>query len=218
VTIDSITYNIVGIYSVGNPFADSASMLPLSWLQGRERLSGDVTLIFVKTTTGTDIAALRSQIEQDHPEIATVQTASEFGRIDRNLSLISAADMGVSVLALFMGAVGVMNTTLMSVFERTREFGVLRAVGWSRGRLMIMVMGEALVIALAGAVVGTGLGFVAIQVIKQLPQVVGFFHPVYPASVFGQALGVAVGMAFFGVIYPAARAALLKPMEALRHE
>jgi putative ABC transport system permease protein len=218
VTIDSITFNIVGIYSVGNAFADAASMVPLLWLQGRQRLAGYVTLLFVKTKPGTDVPALAAQIQKDHPELAAVQTASQFGLIDRNLSLISAADVGVSVLALFMGAVGVMNTTLMSVFERTREFGVLRAVGWSRGRIVIMVMGEALLIALAGAFVGTAMGFAAVQVIKQLPNVLGFFNPVYPASVFGQALGVAVGMAFFGVIYPAARAALLQPLEALRHE
>ena len=218
VTIDTITYNIVGIYSVGNAFADSASMVPLLWLQGRQRLNGLVTLLFVQTKPGTDIAGLMARISHDHPELACVQSASQFGLIDRNLTLISAADTGVSVLALFMGAIGVMNTTLMSVFERTREFGVLRAVGWSRGRIVIMVMGEALFIALAGAVIGTGMGFAAVQVIKQLPDVVGFFHPVYPASVFGQALGVAVGMAFLGVIYPAARAALLQPLEALRHE
>jgi putative ABC transport system permease protein len=218
VTIDTITFTVVGIYTVGNVFADDATMVPLLWLQGRQRLAGDVTLLFVKTKPGTDLAALQAQIQNDHPELACVQTASQFGLVDRNLGLISAADVGVSVLALFMGAVGVMNTTLMSVFERTREFGVLRAVGWSRGRILVMVMGEALLIALAGAFIGTGLGFAAVQVIRHLPSVVGFFHPQYPASVFGQALGVAVGVAFLGAIYPAARAALLKPMEALRHE
>jgi len=218
ITIDTDTYHIVGIFSTGQVFGDEASMLPLKQLQATERKPGEVTLIFVTVKPGTNIPALRSQIEGDIPGLATVQSVSDFGRVDRNLSLISAADVGVSVLALFMGAIGVMNTTLMSVFERTREFGVLRAVGWSRGRVVIMVMGEALFIALAGAVVGTAMGFVAVQVIKQLPLVLGFFHPEYPASVFGQALGVAVGMAFLGVIYPAARAALLQPLEALRHE
>ena len=221
ITVDTSspsTYQIVGIFSTGQVFGDEASMLPLKQLQATERKPGEVTLIFVTVKPGTNIPALRSQIEGDIPGLATVQSVSDFGRVDRNLSLLSAADVGVSVLALFMGAIGVMNTTLMSVFERTREFGVLRAVGWSRGRVVIMVMGEALFIALAGAVVGTAMGFVAVQVIKQLPLVLGFFHPEYPASVFGQALGVAVGMAFLGVIYPAARAALLQPLEALRHE
>jgi len=218
ITIDTDTYRIVGIFSIGQVFGDEASMLPLTQLQTTERKPGEVTLIFVTVKPGTNIPALRSQIEQDNPGLATVQTVSDFGRVDRNLSLISAANEGVSVLALFMGAVGVMNTMLMSVFERTREFGILRAVGWSRTRLVAMVMGEALLIALAGAVVGTGLGYAAIKVIQQLPQVLGFFHPEYTAAVFGRALGVAVGMAFLGVLYPAIRAALLEPLEALRHE
>jgi len=218
ITVDNVTYRIVGVFSTGQVFGDQASMLPLTKLQTEERKPNEVTLIFVTVRPGADIAALRAQIEHDSPGLATVQSVSEFGRVDRNLSLISAANVGVSVLALFMGAVGVMNTTLMSVFERTREFGVLRAVGWSRARLVVMVMAEALLIALAGAMVGTALGYAAVKVIQQLPQVVGFFHPTYTASVFGRALGVAVGMAFFGAIYPAARAALLQPLEALRHE
>jgi len=218
ITVDSVPYRIVGIFSTGQVFGDEASMLPLTQLQTVDRQPGEVTLIFVTVKPGADIPALRAQIEHDYPGLATVHSVSEFGRIDRNLSLISAANVGVSVLALFMGAIGVMNTTLMSVFERTREFGVLRAVGWSRARLVVMVMAEALLIALAGAVVGTGLGYAAIKAIQQLPQVVGFFHPVYTASVFGRALSVAVGVAFFGAIYPAARAALLQPLEALRHE
>ena len=221
ITVDTSspsTYRIVGIFSTGQVFGDQASMLPLTQLQTTERKPGEVTLIFATAKPGTNIPALRSQIEQDNPGLATVQTVSEFGRVDRNLSLISAANEGVSVLALFMGAVGVMNTMLMSVFERTREFGILRAVGWSRTRLVVMVMGEALLIALAGAVVGTGLGYAAIKVIQQLPQVLGFFHPEYTAAVFGRALGVAVGMAFLGALYLAIRAALLEPLEALRHE
>jgi putative ABC transport system permease protein len=111
-----------------------------------------------------------------------------------------------------------MNTTVMSVFERTREFGVLRAVGWTRARVLGLVMGEALLTSLAGAAVGVAAGFVAIKLIERVPEVVGVFQPDYPASIFGRALGIAVGMAFIGAFYPAVRAALLKPMEALRHE
>jgi putative ABC transport system permease protein len=218
ITLDTVDYKVVGIFSTGEVFGDSASMLPLPALQANERKPGDVTLVFVKVKPGTNIDALRGKIEKDSPELATVRTVSDFGRVDRNLSLISAANVAISIVALIIGAVGVMNTMMMSVFERTREFGVLRAVGWTRRRVLALVMGEAFLISLVSAAAGVGMGFVAIKLIQRLPQVVGFFQPDYTASVFGRALGIAVGMAVIGALYPAVRAALLEPLEALRHE
>jgi putative ABC transport system permease protein len=217
-TVDSTSYTVVGIYSTGQAFGDSASMLPLLQLQSYERKPGIISLAFVRAKPDAAIDPLRTQIEQDHPELATVRTESEFGRIDRNLTLISAANVGASILALIIGAIGVMNTTTMSVFERTREFGILRAVGWSRLRLLTMVLSEALVIALAGAAVGLAIGYVAVQALKQTPELVGVFQPAYPGSVFARSLGIAIGMAFIGGLYPALRATLLRPIEALRHE
>jgi len=218
ITLDAVDYKVVGIFSTGEVFGDSASMLPLPQLQAEERKPGSVTLAFVKVKPGTNIDALRAKIEHAMPELATVRTVSEFGRVDRNLSLISAANAAITIVALIIGAVGVMNTMMMSVFERTREFGVLRAVGWSRRRVLALVMGEAFLIALASAAVGVGMGFIAVKLIQRLPEVVGFFQPVYTAAVFGRALGIAVGMAVIGALYPAVRAALLEPLEALRHE
>ncbi len=215
---DNFTGTVVGIYTVNNVFGDSASMFPLSNLQGRERKPGDVTLGFVKVAPGTDIDALRSQIEHDFPELATVRTESEFGRVDRNLNLISAANVGVSIMALAIGAIGVWNTMMMSVFERTREFGVLRAVGWSRRRVLALVYAEAVAIALIGAMLGCLLGWVAVVGIQGAPELVGVFEPDFTSGVFGRALGIAVGMAFVGAFFPAIRAAFLSPLEALRHE
>ncbi len=218
VNIDGNDFRVVGIFSTGQVYGDSASMLPLTALQSLERKPGDVTLAFVKVKPGADVDSLRSRIERASPELATVRTESEFGRVDRNLELISAANTGISILALVIGAIGVMNTTMMSVFERTREFGVLRAVGWTRARVLVLVLSEALLISLVGAAAGVGGGFLAIRYLRRVPDLVGVFQPDYTADVFGRALGIAVGMAFAGALYPAIRAALLKPLEALRHE
>lgn len=217
-TIGDTPYTIVGIYSTGEVFGDSAAMLPLTQLQTSERKSGIISLAFVRVKPGADIDALRNQIEEDNPQLATVRTESEFGRIDRNLELISAADRGASILALVVGAIGVMNTTMMSVYERTREFGVLRAIGWSRFRLLSLVMSEALVIAVGGAAVGLAAGYVVVQALSQSPELVGIFQPSVPADVFARSLGIAFGMAFIGALYPSIRATLLRPIEALRHE
>lgn len=218
IVIDQNEFRVVGIFSTGQAYGDSASMLPLIHLQELERKPGGVTLAFVKVTPGSNIDTVRGQIEHDNAELATVRSESEFGRIDRNLKLISAANVGISILALVIGAIGVMNTTAMSVFERTREFGVLRAVGWTRARVISLVMGEAVVISFIGACFGIAMGFIAILIIQDLPELVGVFQPDYPAYVFGRALGIAMGMALFGALYPAIRAALLSPLEALRNE
>jgi putative ABC transport system permease protein len=218
ITIDNNTFKVVGVFSTGQVFGDSASMLPLTTLQANERKPGAITLAFVKVKSGANIEALRQRIEKDNPEMATVRTVSDFGRVDRNLSLISAANVGITILALVIGAIGVMNTMVMSVFERTREFGVLRAVGWTRARVISLVVGEAIVISLIGAAVGVVFGFLAIKGIQRVPELVGVFQPDYPAAIFGRALGLAIGMAFIGALYPAIRAALLEPMDALRHE
>jgi len=218
INIDGNNFRVVGIYRVGNVFGDSASMLPLAALQTYERKPGNVTLAFVKTKPGANIDAVRASIERDQPALATVRTQSEFGRVDRNLSLISAANVAISILALVIGAIGVMNTTIMSVFERTREFGVFRAVGWTRARVITLVMSEALLISLAGAVIGVAMGYVAIRLLQRVPEVLGVFQPDYTADIFGRALGIAVGMAIIGAVYPAVRAALLQPLDALRHE
>lgn len=216
--IESDTYTVVGIFSTGQVFGDSASMIPLRRLQAGERKPGVVSLAFVRVKPGTNIDLLRAQIDEDNPQLATVRTESEFGRIDRNLKLISAANVGASILALIVGAIGVMNTTTMSVFERTREFGVLRAIGWSRRRVLALVMSEAVVISLGGAAAGLAVGYVAIQALREVPELVGVFQPDYPLGVFGRSLTIAIGMALVGALYPAVRAALLAPMEALRHE
>ena len=217
-TVETTTYNVVGIFSTGQESGDAAAMLPLQQLQATERKPGIVTLGFVLVDAGADIREVRNTIEEEIPTLATVETETDFGRVDRNLELISAANTGVTILALIIGAITVMNTMMLSVFERTREFGILRAVGWPRWRVVAEVMSEAVVIALLAAMAGCLLGFVMVKVIEQAPDLAGVFEADFTSDVFGRALGIAFGMAVIGALYPALRAALLAPLKALRHE
>jgi putative ABC transport system permease protein len=218
VAVDGTPFRVVGIYSTGQAFGDSGSMFPLVPFQAMQRQAAELTLVFVRVTPGTDIAALKSRIERDHPQLVTIQTTADFGRADRSLSLINAADRGGTILAIAIGAIIVMTTMTMTFIERTREFGVLAAIGWSRRRVLAMVIGEALCIGLVGAALGVGLSFAATQVIGQLPSLVGILHPVYTASAFWRAIYTAGAMSLLGGAYPAIRAARLSPQEALRHE
>ena len=216
--LEGDVYRVVGIFATGQEFGDSASMLPLAHLQAGERKPGDVTIAFVRVEAGTDIDALRSRIEQDNPELVTVRTASEFGRADRNLQLISAADNAATLVVLSVGILIVANAMMLSFLERIREFGVLRAIGWSRLRIMFLVVGEALLISLIGAAIGVGLAFGATRVLENTSSLRGILQPTYDAAIFWRALYTAAGIGIIGALYPALRAALIAPLEALRHE
>jgi putative ABC transport system permease protein len=217
-TIEEKTFRVVGIFSTNNAIGDTAGMFSLSALQNWHTLPGVYTLAFVRVQPSAKIASVRRALERANPRLATIQSQSDFGRVDRNLVLISAANVGGSILALFIGATGVMNTSLLSFYERLREFGLLRAAGWNRRRLFALVTGEALFVSLIGAAAGIGIGFGAVAVLARLPDLRGIFQPVYHAAIFGRALGFAFAMAVLGALYPAVQAARLTPLVALQHE
>lgn len=217
-TVDTTVFRVVGIYSTGQALGDTGAMFPLTTFQAAQRQASEVTLIFVRVSANTNIPALRNQIERDNPQLVTIQTTADFGRADRSLALISAAENGGTILAVLVGAIVVMTTMTITFVERTREFGVLSAIGWRRGRVLSMVVGEALCIGLLGAIGGVVLSFIATQVIGQLPSLVGVLNPDYTASAFWRALYTAGAMSLIGGLYPAVRAANLTPLAALSHE
>jgi len=216
--VEERSFRVVGIFSTSNVIGDTAGMFPLSDLQAWHTEPGVFTLAFVRVRPHTSIAAVRTQIETANPRLATARSESDYGRVDRNLVLITAANVGGSILALFIGATGVMNTSLLSFYERLREFGLLRSVGWTRRRLFRLVLGEALIVSLIGAGAGIGIGIGAVQALTHVHALVGVFQPTYHAWLFGRALLFAFGMAILGALYPAVRAASLTPLSALQHE
>ena len=217
--IEERTFRIVGIFSTNNAIGDTAGMFPLTELQAWHTLPGVYTLAFVKLSPHVSVAAVRKAVEKANPRLATIETEKDFGRVDRNLVLITAANIGGSILALFIGATGVMNTSLLSFYERIREFGLLRAAGWNRRRLFGLVLGEALLVSLVGAAIGIGIGIGAVVGLAQLPAVWSacsvrrITRRSSPA-----ALGFAFAMAVLGALYPAVQAARLTPLVALQHE
>jgi putative ABC transport system permease protein len=213
------TWNTVtGLYSTGNSFGDAGAMFPLPAIQGYNRVSGLVTLAFVKDAPGASVTAVARRIEYNQPELTTIRTASQFGRADRDLVYLHAAVNGSTVLAILIGAVIVGNTMLLSLIERTREFGLLRAVGWTRRRTIGMLLSESLLLSLLGAAFGVALSFAVAAGLTQLPALRGLLHPNFTESAFWRAMYTALGMTLLGALYPTTRAALLSPIKALSYE
>ena len=150
-------------------------------------------------------------------ELMTVKSMEDFGKVDSGLKTIDTASWAISLLAVVIGGIGVINTMIMAVFERTREIGVLKAVGWKNRRILGMILGESIVLTLVAGVVGVIMGIVAIQLLMMFGMD-GFIQPVYTMNTFVKALGIALFVGLIGGFYPAYRASRLPPTEALRYE
>jgi putative ABC transport system permease protein len=121
----------------------------------------------------------------------------------------------IAAISLLVGGIGVMNIMMVSVTERTREIGIRKAVGARRSDILAQFLVEAMVLCLLGGLLGVLAGYGGAQVIT--PLLGGSRAIVTPNSV-AMALGVSIGVGLFFGLYPAGRAAALKPIDALRYE
>jgi putative ABC transport system permease protein len=218
VSIRDRPYDVVGVYDTGAVYIDGGAVLPIQAVWEQENKEGLFTLLYVKVKPGTDVQRLANQIEEDHPELATLVDIGDIGDVDQGLEILDAVNLGITVLAVFIGGIAVMNTMVMAVFERTREFGILRALGWRTRRILQMVLGEALLLCMIAAAFGSLLAFILTKLIVQLPAIQAFISPEYTWDVFARGLAVGVGVALLGALYPAYRAASFSPAQAIRYE
>jgi putative ABC transport system permease protein len=213
------TFRVVGTFESDSLFENGALVMPLKTLQKMMGREGQATglVITAKSSDPAFVDALRRRIEAAVPGVAATP-ARDYVVADTQLRLARAMAWATAVVAMILGAVGMLNTMLMSIFERTREIGLLRAVGWRRRRVLALVLGEALAIALAGTMLGGVLAAVGLRALTLWPNARGFIDPNIPPGVLGVALAMGVGLSLLGGLYPAVRAAALDPTEALRHE
>jgi putative ABC transport system permease protein len=218
VRLDGRRFRIAGIYHSGDRFEDLGIVLPLQTVEQLAKRPGDVTSIGVNVKLGQSVKAVANRLEEQHPGIAAITEPGQAIKVDTSSRLIISTGWIVSILALIVGGIGVTNTMAMSVFERTREIGILRAVGWPVARIGAMIVSEALGICLIALGVGCALGVIAAQVFVAHSALSGLISPSYTAATFAWGLAFALGVGLVGALYPTWRAVSLAPIEALRHE
>lgn len=217
--VEGEPYRVVGVYESFNFLENRSIIMPLRQLQLLMDREGEVTAFVVKSRRSdrASLKQLRDRIVALAPHLEAVRTR-EFIDTATEIRMARAVAWMTSTIALLVGTVGMINTMLTAVFERTRELAVLRAIGWRKWRVMLLVLLESVVLGLAGAVVGTGLAVGGVRLLSTIPtagrMVAGEIDP----SVFLQGFAIAVFVGLAGGLYPAWRAAQLVPTEGLRHE
>jgi putative ABC transport system permease protein len=132
---------------------------------------------------------------------------------------------GIAAISLLVAGIGIMNIMIVSLIERTREIGILKALGMKSRTVLLIFLGESVIIGLIGAVVGIVLGWILANVTARILGSGVFgggggftITPLLTPEVFVGALAFGVGVSVIFALYPAWRASKLKPVEALRYE
>ncbi len=212
------SFRIAGLYHSGNRFEDLGAVLPLPVVQRLNGHDREVTTLAVAVSPGARPAAVARRLERRYAGLAAVTEPGQAVRIDTSSRLIVSAGWIFSIVALVVGGIAVANTMAMSVFERTAEIGVLRAVGWRTRRIALLVTCEALSIGLLALGVGLAAGYAGAEVFTRRSALSTLVSPAFTPGVFLWGLAFALGTGILGALYPAWRAAHLSPAEALRGE
>lgn len=209
-------FRVVGLYETGTAWEESGGVISLRDAQQLLGKPRQVTLYGIKLESLQDVALIRRQIEA-MPGLA-VSLSTEFTETMPEMQNLNVMMGAISALAILVGGIGMMNTVFMSVFERTREIGTLRALGWRRRRVLGMVLRESVALSLLGVVGGLLLSLLLSALLRQLPAWGGWLVVIFSWGLVAQALGIALGLGAVGGAYPAWRASRLSPVEALRYE
>ena len=221
-------YSIVGVYESFNGIENNMVTMFLDDAQKlmgkRHQITGCTVKLTKEYSNPEGVEKVKAQIEG--PLAAKLHLTGkiravppdEMIRSSSQIRMARAMAWTTSSVAMAIGVILMLNTMFMSVFERTREIGILRAIGWRPRRVMRMILLESMLLSLGGAVLGTLVGIGLVQLLSRMPAVNGLIQGGIAPIVIGKAFLIAMLVGLVGAAYPAYRGARLLPTEALRHE
>lgn len=209
-------FKVTGIYETGSMLADNSIYISLDTLQNISD-TDKISSILVKTSEGTNNTIVSNEIKDNYGNLSTLTSEEMSSILDDVTDILNDASLAISGLAIIVGAIGVINTMVMAVYERTKEIGVLKSIGWKSKKILIMILGETLVLTTISGIIGSLFGILIAEI------GVGFFGSegfslVYTPGTFILAFGITIIVGMIGGLYPAYKASKLAPTEALRYE
>jgi putative ABC transport system permease protein len=230
ITLRGEAFRVVGILEPTLTAPDNAASIPLAAAQRlylktlpplvAQKLSAAdiVTGLTIYPTVGADPEAIAVEIRAAAPDLVTMTGKDFDSQIGSRMSILNSILVGIALISLVVGGLSVINTTAMSIAERTREIGIKRAIGAGRARIVREIVTESALIGFIGGAIGLVLGAALVCAANEAGRGSGTIlfeltsGTAFSAIAFSTVLGALAGL------IPALNAARLDPVAALRYE
>jgi len=234
----SYTFRVAGIleeiggFSFGGP-SDGSVYIPISTAMNLFGEKCNQIIVQLKDSDEKTINDASEKIrELFSDQVSVISSTALLSTLETVFSTVKMFLAGIASISLLVAGIGIMNTMIVSVMERTREIGILKALGAKNRTIMLIFLGEALLIGLIGSILGIGSGILMAEIFSRL----GFTSfegrpggitasttsveliPVLTPTTLVGALAFGLFVSILFGLYPAWKAAKLEPVEALRYE
>jgi putative ABC transport system permease protein len=216
----------IGGFGIGGP-SDNGVYIPISKAEsffGTDQC--DMIIVQLKSSDNATITNISKAIT-DHfgGQVTVISSTAVLSLLSTVFGTIQLFLGGIAAISLLVAGIGIMNIMIVSLIERTREIGILKALGMKSRTVLTIFLGESVIIGLIGAVIGIVLGWILANVTASVLGSGAFgggggfsITPLLTPEVLLGALAFGVGVSVIFALYPAWRASKLKPVEALRYE
>jgi putative ABC transport system permease protein len=216
----------IGGFGLAGP-SDTGVYIPIDKAQsffGTDQC--DMIIVKLKNSDNATITNVSKAIT-DHfsNQVSVISSTAVLGLLTNIFSILQLFLGGIAAISLLVAGIGIMNIMIVSLIERTREIGILKALGMKSRTVLTIFLGESVIIGLMGAIIGIVLGWILANVTARVLGSGVFgggggftITPLLTPEVLVGALAFGVGVSVIFALYPAWRASKLKPVEALRYE
>ena len=217
VVLNKQKVRVVGFFESGIETEDGSVLMTLWGARSLLGKEGAVSSVGIQAAAGSPVDDLIARLSARYPELLFTR-ARDYTRTQQNIQFIKGIGAGVGVLSVVGGAIIVFIFSLIIVQERTREIGLLRAVGWRRRRIIRLIVGETLALSAMGALLSLCFSSLILLIMQRTPKIASMLPVQFTLASVAITFAVALILGLGGGLASAWRASSMSPIEALGRE